>query len=324
MQPQILKADFKNDHFSSADYLKKSAKSKMVDLWSMITSTQGVSASPPSNIAGAFVESMKPTMEAPGDAMPKAMWGFRTKYIHAVGVVGKVKFVSDRNNAYTGIFKGADTGLIRLSSAATPSASQPLAPGFGLKFLRDGRDSANLVAMYDLEGQPNDWNFFSHAFTNHVQPKSSAVITIGSAKFATATKYVTEVGLGDFAQYTSSGAQEAQKNYPFELKFEPHKSVSNKFSKDLGDKNYGKFTDQLVTVPANSVLYNVYALDKPTELNGSWKKIGALQLDGGLVKSEWADKQLFFRHGYMDYDLNEHSDWTKYTPKFCPFGFGSK
>jgi hypothetical protein len=79
-----------------------------------------------------------------------------------------------------------------------------------------------------------------------------------------------------------------------------------------------------VTVPANSVLYNVYALDKPTELNGSWKKIGALQLDGSLVKSKWADENLFFRHGYMDYDLNEHSDWTKYTPKFCPFGFGKQ
>lgn len=215
-----MKADFKNDHFWSADYLKKSAKSKMVDLWTMISSTQGLSATPPGNIAGAFVESMKPTMEAAGDAMPNgALYGTRTKYIHAVGVVGKVKFVSDRNNAYTGIFKGAESGLIRLSSAATPSKSQPLAPGFGLKFLRDGRDSANLVAMYDLEGQPNEWNFFAHDFTNHVQPKDSTVIKIGSAKFATATKYVTEVGLSDFAKYEANGAQAAQKSYPFELKF---------------------------------------------------------------------------------------------------------
>jgi hypothetical protein len=61
-------------------------------------------------------------MKAPGDAMPNGvLWGTRTKYIHTVGTVGKVKFVSDGNNDYTGIFKGADHGLIRLSSAAQPS-----------------------------------------------------------------------------------------------------------------------------------------------------------------------------------------------------------
>jgi hypothetical protein len=25
----------------------------------------------------------------------------------------------------------------------------------------------------------------------------------------------------------------------------------------------------------------------------------------------------------MDYDLADHNEWTKYTPKFCPFGFWS-
>ena len=38
---------------------------------------------------------------------------------------------------------------MRLSSAAQPTADgkQPLTPGMGLKFLRDGIDSANLVSM---------------------------------------------------------------------------------------------------------------------------------------------------------------------------------
>jgi hypothetical protein len=63
----------------------------------------------------------------------------------------------------------------------------------------------------------------------------------------------------------------------------------------------------------------VWALDKPTELGGKWKKIGALKLNGNLVKSKWADESLFFRHGFMDDDLKEYSTWTRYTPKFCPF-----
>ena len=35
-------------------------------------------------------------------------------------------------------------------------------PGMGLKFLRDGRDSANLVAMVSLSGQQS-WNFLEKA-----------------------------------------------------------------------------------------------------------------------------------------------------------------
>jgi hypothetical protein len=98
----------------------------MADLWAMISKTAGQSGSFPNplSLAGIFTESMKPTMEAPGDAMPNgALWGTRSKLIHSVGTVGKVKFVSDNNNDYTGIFKGANYGLIRLSSAAEPSSS---------------------------------------------------------------------------------------------------------------------------------------------------------------------------------------------------------
>ena len=92
--------------------------------------------------------------------------GLRTKYIHSVGVVGKVKLVLDSsaNNAYTGLFQGADQGLIRLSSALQPSTtdlSAPLSPGMGLKFLRDNQDSGNLVAMKSVNGQPGNWNYFA-------------------------------------------------------------------------------------------------------------------------------------------------------------------
>lgn len=159
------------------------------------------------------------------------LWGTRTKYIHSVGAVGKVKFVSEGNDDdYTGIFKGAEHGLIRLSSAAQPSASQPLAPGFGLKFLRDGVDSANIVAMYGVEGQPNNWNFFANEFNNHISDATSTKLKLLSAKFASATNYISEVGLRDWANFEQSGQQAQQRKYPFQLKFTPHEQVNKLFS----------------------------------------------------------------------------------------------
>lgn len=112
-------------------------------------------------MGGLMVEAMEPTFKAPGDTMPKNSWPpfwTRTKYIHSIGVHAKVKFVSTGNHPYTGIFKGANYGIVRLSAAAKPEipgyvlTGQPLAPGMGLKFMRDGAESANLVTMYSVNG----------------------------------------------------------------------------------------------------------------------------------------------------------------------------
>lgn len=50
------------------------------------------------------------------------LFGTRTKYIHSVGLVGKVKFVPTSDNKYTSSMGGSDYGIIRLSSAAEPKA----------------------------------------------------------------------------------------------------------------------------------------------------------------------------------------------------------
>lgn len=63
-----------------------------------------------------------------------------------------------------------------MSSAAAPSKSQPLAPGFGLKFMRNGQDSANVVAMYGVDGQKDNWDFFANDFTTHIAPAHSGIL----------------------------------------------------------------------------------------------------------------------------------------------------
>ena len=105
-------------------------------------------------VAAIFTESMVPTFLTQGDELPKGqLYGTRAKYIHTVGSVGKVKLVSTGDHPYTGIFTGADHGFARLSFAAQPDAKKlNTTPGMGLKFLRDGIDSANLVAMFGVDG----------------------------------------------------------------------------------------------------------------------------------------------------------------------------
>ena len=118
-----------------------------------------------------FLYDVSKTFEHRGDELPRNPFGERKKLIHSVGVVGKVKFISDQNHPYSGIFKGADYGVIRLSTASKPSEMQPMVPGLGLKFLRDGQESANVVAMPQFNGvggQPDDWNFFSEPLSSFI------------------------------------------------------------------------------------------------------------------------------------------------------------
>ena len=62
---------------------------------------------------------MTPTLEWVGDSIETGWLGTREKYIHTQGVVGSVKFVPVPNNeGYTGVFEGADYGIIRFSTGA--------------------------------------------------------------------------------------------------------------------------------------------------------------------------------------------------------------
>lgn len=113
-----------------------------------------------------FLESMNTTFDWVGDVFNTNFLGFnsRSKPIHTVGAYAKMSFIPVGNHQYTGMYKGAPHGFVRMSSGTEPTSwpTWPLKPGMGLKFLRDGMDSGNVVAMYDLMGNPtNDWNYFS-------------------------------------------------------------------------------------------------------------------------------------------------------------------
>jgi hypothetical protein len=84
-----------------------------------------------------------------------------------------------------------DYGILRLSSAdyvPGPDSRTHLAPGMGLKFLRDGVESANLVSMYDVSGQP-DMDFFANDWTTLIPPASLALYVV-AYEFYAATPYI--------------------------------------------------------------------------------------------------------------------------------------
>ena len=72
--------------------------------------------------------------------------------MHTEGAVATVKFSSSNLHPFTGLYQGADYGVVRLSNAGEPGEGINLTPGIGLKFLRDGIEAANLVGLIGLEG----------------------------------------------------------------------------------------------------------------------------------------------------------------------------
>lgn len=100
---------------------------------------------------------------------------FRHKTVHSQGNVGKVFWVDEGGHNYTGIFKGGDSGFVRLSSVF-PVISEPPAdfklgfmlPSMALKFLRDGVDSANAFGNLNIIGQQS-YNFFESSLFSRVR-----------------------------------------------------------------------------------------------------------------------------------------------------------
>jgi len=262
---------------------------------------------------GIFVESMCPTLRTQGDEMPYEdgliFSGYRNKYIHTVGTVGQVEWRNLGDHPFTGIFEGATQGIVRFSLAKEPStSSRNTAPGMGLKFLRDGIDSANLVAMYSVNGQES-WNFFQNDFTNHIGPGGLDLVPL-EIKFSEATNYISEVALSDFGMYGESGVPVSDPKFPFMLRFHPTGELS------FSDDYVRPFTEDLTSIPAGSTLYEVYAWDNPEGLNGVEKHIANLVLTSDMVTSLWGDSHLFFRHQDMAEDVAIHPEWEEFLDKF--------
>jgi hypothetical protein len=265
------------------------------------------------DIGQIMFEDMCPTFNFEGDQMIVAWTGnTRRKYIHPVGAVGRVEWVDLGDHPYTGIFQGSTEGITRFSLALQPDeALLNTAPGMGLKFLRDGMDSANLVAMYAVDGQES-WNFFENDFTTHIPGINGALNVLG-AKFYTATNNIRQVGTNNWSRYGQDGVEVADPVFPYRLVFRPTGEI------EFSDTYVHPFTEDLKTIPKDTTLYQIFALDQPEELGGMEKHIGDLILRSEMITSLWGDQNLYFRHDDMAHDLVIKPEWNEFTPQFGLF-----
>ena len=147
-----------------------------------------------------------PVFDTEGDELACSRLGCRPKTIHAIGNVCKVSWLDLGGHPYTGIFNGgADYGYVRISSASPVDTKTPWSrPGMGVKFLRDGVDSANFVAMHDVDGQKS-LNFFMNEWTAEIPQASNLLLKPLEIRFATASDYIETMGMSDMATYDAAG-----------------------------------------------------------------------------------------------------------------------
>ena len=165
-----------------------------------------------------------------------------------------------------------------------------------LKFLRDGMDSANIVANQNFQGGQMSYNFFAGSLSTVLEaPADFDTATLHdnvfSAELKEASNFIGSVGVSELSEYNQDGEKEKEPVFPYSLRFEPNEHLSYE------DDEYAMTVfDRLSMIEKGTVLYYVYAMDKPRSLEGEEALIGAIITTSELTTSLWGDKHLFFRH----------------------------
>lgn len=230
------------------------------------------------------------------------------KYIHRHGSVAQVKFVAASDSSYTGLFKGAEHGLIRLSLTYRPEKNvileKPVAPGLALKLFRDSEPSSNISALVSLNGQGHDYNFFSKVMSNIVPAGNSWGQKKVHNIFKRVSSYPEELVLKHFAQSDSTAKIENEPKYPTQIFFIPDENLN--FSKEPHDVR-----EDFAKIPEGTRLYKVHAvMNIEAHFNYSQNyseediekfaensvHIGDIVTTSKFIASEFGDSELFFRH----------------------------
>merc|ERR1712158_174281 len=126
-------------------------------------------------------------------------------------------------------------------------------------------------------------------FTNHIPEVSGPLVFLG-AKFYTATNNIRQVGVSDWAKYGEDGQEVGNPVFPYRLRFQPTGEIS------FPDEYVRPFTEDLKSIPRDSILYDILALDQPEEMGGVEAHIGQLVLRSEMITSLWGDQWLYIRY----------------------------
>ncbi|MBP9682317.1 MAG: hypothetical protein KBD76_13000 [Bacteriovorax sp.] len=216
----------------------------------------------------------------------------KTKLIHTYGSVAKATLRITDKSKYTGILQSGASAIIRMSLA---KLSGDYTPGMAMKLLVDGQISQHIFAMYSLDGQGNNNNFFANNFATKIAEPKSNVLKILATQFKKALIQLgsshqdpTLQSVTDLAKVTSDGVQVAQPRWPFSLLFKPTAAAQM-------DKSKGQLRTKLAADQYSKgvVLYTVYAVDA---VGSEPELLGEVVLESKFIASEYGDRKLFYRH----------------------------
>lgn len=133
----------------------------------------------------------------------------RVKSLHAKGVVGSVEWVSYENHEYTGLFKGAEYGVVRLSDAMflfdDIEDNQMFSPSAAIKFFVSEHQSMNIMSQVSFDGIEDPY-FFAEDMTTHMKrPENECISETMVKKFAEATMFPFQTGTGHLAAVDTAG-----------------------------------------------------------------------------------------------------------------------
>ncbi len=289
----------------SKNYESLGACDKQNELWEKIMATQHDITPDMSNLGiiqllAMSFQKLRTKSDYVSDVAPQD-W---KKYLHRRGAVAKVKFVSNDSHHYTGIFKGAECALLRLSLTYEPKKSKAVAPGLALKVLRDKSPSANVSALYALDGQERDFNFFKNSLSHIVPMGDSVGERLVHRLFKRVSLYPEVLKIDDFSKKDAKGVVSNAPKGPFQIFFVPNSEV--KFASEEHD-----IREDFLSIEQGTTLYSVYALETPPKKNYQYdqyskadisffisksKKIGEIITTSPFIASEFGDSRLFFRH----------------------------
>lgn len=250
-------------------------------------------------LIGMTVQQLTKKKKLNSDIAPKR-W---KKYLHRRGVLAKVKVVPTTDSKYSGIFKGADCALLRLSITFKPTKKKKFAPGLALKVLRNNSPSANVSALYSLDGQGDDYNFFKNPLSNIIPLGDNLGLKLVHSLFRRVTDYPEELLVDDFAKIDVQGRKAKKVVSPRQVFFVPNDSLN--FSSSKHD-----IRNDMLTIPAGTVLYTIHAASEKYQnydyfnyTNEDISKfvkdshpIGSIVSTSKFVASEFGDTGIFFRH----------------------------
>jgi hypothetical protein len=133
----------------------------------------------------------------------------RKKVIHTKGVVGAISWDSHDNHNYTGLFNGADYGIVRLSDAGFMldnfEDTEIFSPSAALKFIVDENKSFNMMTQVSFDGTSDPYFFAEDLSTHARRPENECMIATIENKFAEASHFPFATGTGHLASIDNEG-----------------------------------------------------------------------------------------------------------------------